>query len=1002
MAGGTAWLIADAVWFTLLAPPQSVSSPVPVLTPAPAQARPVTDEATGVHVEISFDGASQSVRLEPAGRSATRVSYFLGNDPAGWRPDVPAWNEVRYAGLYPGLDLLIGGDAGGWRWRFLSRPDAKGAPAVPRLRVEGATIIGLANGALRIGTPFGEQTLSLPQGDVGLQVAGVRPDGREVVLDASPGTAGAAFAPDDNPSALIYSTFLGGSGGDLGRAVQVDRAGNAYVTGVTSSTNFPTTPGAFRTGSAGGGEIFVAKLNPGGTNLVYATYIGGSSGDGAYALALDPSGAVFVAGGTGSSDFPTTPGAFDVSYSGGDAFVLKLASAGNALIYSTFLGGSGTETAYGLATMDGANAYVTGETASADFPATAGAWDTSYNGNYDAFAAKINASGSALEYATYLGGSGWDCRWTQCAIAADAAGAAYVNGVTYSGDFPTTEGAYDGSAAGEDAFVTKLNPAGSALVYSTYLGGAGADYPYDIIVDSSGSAIVTGVTFFSNDFPTTWGAYLRSTTRTAAFLTKLNSLGSGLAFSTFVTGDAQGFAVALDPHGDIRVAGQIAGTSLQTTADAYDRSYNDGYDAWVATISGDGKSLLYGTYLGAPSTDCELTGDFKECDIGLGPDGSTYATGVTFSPDYPTSSGAYDRSFNGGADVYVTKLGWRALSIESLRAGTWPTVDGNLAEWQALTQVLLSKDTASTITGQTPSYADLSAGLRTAWAPDRLYFAAAITDDVLVGNDSTQIWGDDVLELGVRANNATHQFTLALDGRATDNGNPITSLTVVTRTVPGGWTIEAAIPAAALGLPAFAADQLYPFTFGLWDDDLRTYPGQTHMIWRGSSTSTYGADWSALSLSSTVYDFPTGSTETPPPTTTATVTPTSTPTTTVTPTASATPTATAAPSPTPTSTATPSATPTASATPSPTLTPTPITGDIAGTVWLDANGDGQRDSGELGLPDVIVKLLQRRESVGQATTGDDGAYRFAAWSPASILCAKSSLAGCASPPRRTT
>ena len=161
--------------------------------------------------------------------------------------------------------------------------------------------------------------------------------------------------------------------------------------------------------------------------------------------------------------------------------------------------------------------------------------------------------------------------------------------MTYSGDFPTTEGAYDGSAVGEDAFVTKLNPAGSALVYSTYLGGAGADYPYDIIVDSSGSAIVTGVTFFSNDFPTTWGAYLRSTTPTAAFLTKLNSLGSGLAFSTFVTGDAQGFAVALDPRGDIRVAGQIAGTSLQTTADAYDRSYNDGYDAWVATISGDGK-----------------------------------------------------------------------------------------------------------------------------------------------------------------------------------------------------------------------------------------------------------------------------------------------------------------------------------------------------------------------------------------------------------------------------
>ena len=195
-------------------------------------------------------------------------------------------------------------------------------------------------------------------------------------------------------------------------------------------------------------------------------------------------------------------------------------------------------------------------------------------------------------------------------------------------------------------------------------------------------------------------------------------------------------------------------------------------------------------------------------------------------------------------------------TVTALQTVGRPTVDGNLTEWQALSQARLDKDTASFIEGAVPSQADLSAGLRTAWAPDRLYFAANISDDVLVGNDSSQIWGDDVLELGVRVGNVTHQFTLALDGRTADNGNPISSLTYVTRTVPGGWTLEVAIPATALGLSALAANQTYPFTFGLWDDDLRTYPGQTHMLWQGTSTNTYQPAWGTLSLSSTIYDFP--------------------------------------------------------------------------------------------------------------------------------------------------
>ena len=320
-------------------------------------------------------------------------------------------------------------------------------------------------------------------------------------------------------------------------------------------------------------------------------------------------------------------------------------------------------------------------------------------------------------------------------------------------------------------------------------------------------------------------------------------------------------------------------------------------------------------------------------------------------------------------------------------------------------QTQLNRDTADTITGSesNPTPADLSADPHGAWAPGALYFAASITDDVLVGNDSTQIWGDDVIELGIRAGSTTHQFTLAADGRKTDNGTPISSLLVVTRTVPGGWTLEVAVPATALGLTQLKADQQYPFTFGLWDDDLRTYPGQTHMIWQGTDTSAYQPAWGTLSLSSAVYDFPSGATQTPTPTATLTATQTSTTTPTKTP-PTATPTSTASATPTKTPTQTPSQTPTTApttiATPSPTATatptatptatasPTPTSGDITGTIWLDADGDGYHDAGELGLSGVSVRLLRDGLLIGQATTSGDGTYHFLALPPRSYSVAE--------------
>jgi hypothetical protein len=341
-----------------------------------------------------------------------------------------------------------------------------------------------------------------------------------------------------------------------------------------------------------------------------------------------------------------------------------------------------------------------------------------------------------------------------------------------------------------------------------------------------------------------------------------------------------------------------------------------------------------------------------------------------------------------------------AGGIDARQAGARPTIDGYLREWGALQAAHLDRANASSITGSetSPSPADLSADLRSAWRPGLLYFAVAVTDDILVGNQSAKAWNDDAVELSLHipATGKTHQFTIGLDGRQYANGAAISSLTVMTRTVASGWTLETVIPAWVLGLDALAAGQEYPFTFALWDDDTRSTPAQTHMLWRGTVTDAYQPAWGTLSLNSTVYDFPqipATSTPTPSqtatPTTTATPTPTAsstrtatpTPTASLTPTGSITPTPTA--TPTPTSTCTETATP--SATPTPTPTSTPATGDIAGTVWLDADGDGRHDAGEFGVEGVGIDLLQDGVLKRAGATGSDGTYRFAGLPPGTYL-----------------
>ncbi len=385
-------------------------------------------------------------------------------------------------------------------------------------------------------------------------------------------------------SALLYSTYLGGNSTDSGSGIAVDASGDVYVMGTTNSPNFPTTSGASQTTFGGAEDAFVSKLNVTGSALLYSTYLGGSNGDYGSGIALDSSGNAYVTGYTGSTDFPTTPGAFQTKCSANcyDVFVSRLNATGSALLYSTYLGGSGADEGHGIALDSSGNAYVTGVTGSSDFPTTPGAFQITYRGSShdpaDAFVSKLNATGSALLYSTYLGGTYNDAG---DGIALDSSGNAYVIGHTDIGDFPTTPGAFQTTFGGglSDVFVTKLNATGSALLYSTYLGGKNDEYEGGIALDSSGNAYVTGTTR-SSDFPITPGAFQTMLgSIDAVFVSKLNATGGTLLYSTYLGGKSSGGAghgIALDASGNAYITGATSDSNFPTTPGAFQTTYRGG------------------------------------------------------------------------------------------------------------------------------------------------------------------------------------------------------------------------------------------------------------------------------------------------------------------------------------------------------------------------------------------------------------------------------------------
>ncbi len=519
---------------------------------------------------------------------------------------------------------------------------------------------------------------------------------------------------------LVYSTYLGGSGSghasDGGNAIAVDAAGNTYVTGFSASPDFPTLDSLQGPSASGSSVAFVTKFDPTGA-VVYSTYIGGSGaagslgpgldfvqGDGGNAIAVDATGNAYITGYTRSIDFPTTANALQAQpvYDGvglslgaqTNAFVAELNAAGTALVYSTYLGGGG-DSGTGIAVDVAGSAYVTGTTTSFVFPTTAGAFQAApADASSNAFVVKLSPGGTSLVYSTYLGGdatsftSGYGTPENgngAAGIAVDGSGSAYVTGFTDSADFPTTAGALQpsGGSAASSAFVTKLNPQGTGLVYSTYLGGSTANDMSSgggIAVDGAGNAYVTGSTFAA-DFPTTAGALQVSkrglydgqtgNTTSNAFVAKLNATGTGLVYSTYLGGSGfgneqsasgdHGAAIAVDASGNAHVTGQTASADFPTV-DAVQPSFggddsNASFpsdpivgDAFVATLNASGTALVNSTYLGGSGPDAGK-------GIAVDAAGNSYVTGVTSSSNLRTLN-AFQPQFQ-GSDVleYIDQAG---------------------------------------------------------------------------------------------------------------------------------------------------------------------------------------------------------------------------------------------------------------------------------------------------------------------------------------------------------
>jgi hypothetical protein len=639
--GYTLFLTSDSAVLALQKPihPTSESK----LVAAKAQ----TDDKEAGVLRMQLARANSNAQVEGSERLAGISNYFLGNDPRAWRTNVANYAKVRYRNVYPGIDLIYYGRGGELEYDFVVAPGAD-----PRkIEFELSGMRGThpdARGNLVIPAEGGEVLLRPPviyqlHGGERREIAG-----RYAMRGAN--RAGFELAAYDLALPLVidptlsYATYLGGSSTDLGLSVALDKSNNIYVTGSTQSNNFPSL-NALSVALRGIQNVFVSKLNANGNTFIYSTYFGGTGTDQGNGIAADATGDAYVVGTTNSKNIPLAGTPFQSQLNGAqNAFVAKFNPSGSALIFSTYLGGNGSDSGNGIALDSAGDAYVAGQTSSTNFPVAA-AFQGTLGGVTNGFISKVKPDGTGLVFSTYLGGNASDLA---SSVALDSSGNAYVTGQTTSANFPIASPLQAALAGPANAFVSEIKTDGSALVFSTFLGGAGNDQGNGIAVDSSGAVYVAGATTSAN-FPTKAPLQAALEGDQNGFASKIAANGASLAFSTYLGGSNgdRALAVAVNSSGTVYVTGQTRSNDFPTFH-PFEPALDGPANAFLSALKNDGSAFVYSTFLGGNGNDSGNS-------ITTNTAGDAVLAGTTQSSNFPLA-GPEQNFFAGGSDVFIARV----------------------------------------------------------------------------------------------------------------------------------------------------------------------------------------------------------------------------------------------------------------------------------------------------------------------------------------------------------
>jgi Beta-propeller repeat len=822
------------------------------------------DRTTVLRLEL--EGANPQTQIAGTDPLPGKVNYFTGNDPKKWHTDVPTYAKVKYTGVYPGIDLIFYGNPHSLEYDFMVAPGAN--PRAVALNVRGARHLRInSRGDVIVSVPDGEVELQKPV--IYQQVKGERREvpGRYVITGNHRITFSVPNYDRREPlildPVLNYSTYVGGTSNDNATGIALDSSGDAFIAGISSSTNFPTTANAFMPQPLASNvspafAAFVAELNPAGNTLLYSSYIAGSTpGEVAFGVAADPTGkAVYVTGQTFSADFPTnsTIAGFKTGANAGavngTSFLVKLdptqATGANSFVYSTFIGGTngtnGTgDIGEGVAADSNGVAYVVGYTDAtpgntlATFPVVNGFQTTLNNINGNAFLAKIDTtkSANALLYSTYLGGNGLNSASTvglgigdaAFGVAIDSSGKAYIAGSTSSTDFNTlgtTNGkflTYPAGNTSDAAFFCQVDTtklANQSLLYLTYLGGQGPDFGFAIALGPNNVAYLTGHTS-SPDFPLSAGAFQTTGSANGVVFVSLvdtaQPVANSLTHSSFLGGSGgdEGRGIQADSQGNAYVAGATSSGNFPVSAGAFQPKLATGAfgNGFVSKLSPTLSSLLYSSYFGG-------TGDTFSQDIdtadGIAIDSSSppnaYIAGQTFSTNLPvagTPVAPLHAGLNGAAsDAFVAKL----TLIPTL---TIAPVPGSTIDFGTVKIGTTSAAQTVTLTNNTnASIAFTSATLSGTNAADYTVTTAGCTPNIAVGTPcvasitftpTVVAPPSEVATLTITDGDSTSPQVFNLTGKGTNNTAPDFTLTgpAVAPSTKDGTTLNFPVTVTPIG-----------------------------------------------------------------------------------------------------------------------------------------------------------------------------------------------------------